>query len=424
VTRRALLVALGLLALAGAAWAVVAWEQAGRRVSTDDAYVEATVAPVSAQVPGRVVDVLVRDNQAVAAGEVVARLDPRDYRARLEQARAAVAIAERRQQAAAARVALARQMAASQGTQSRAAALRAEAARESAASLVESSRAAVRARQAALASAHAERDRLQALYERAVSDLARARELAARELVPRQFVEHAEVEARAAAAQLAAAAERVAQARRDLEAAEADARMREAGFEPQQIGLRTAEARAVEARAQQEQAAALAEEVRVRQAEHDLARAQLEAARADLALAALNLEHTAIRAPIAGLVTRKSVEVGQVVQPGQPLLAVVSLTDVWVVANFKETQLGRLRPGLPAEVRVDTFPGRRWTGQVESIAAGTGARFSLLPPENATGNWVKVVQRIPVRIALAPGDAGNPHVLRAGMSAVVTVHLR
>jgi membrane fusion protein (multidrug efflux system) len=418
------IVVLGLAALAGLAWAAVAWYHGGRTVSTDDAYVEATVAPVSAPVPGRVVEVLVGDNEAVQAGQVLVRLDPRDYRARAEQARAAVLMAERRLQAAAARVGLARQMAASQATQSRAAVLRAEAARESAASLVEGSRAAVQARRAALASAVAERDRLHALHERAVRDLARAQALAERDLVARQFVDHAEVEARAAAAQLAAATERVAQARRDLETAEADARMREAGFEPQQIGLRTADARAMEARAQEQHAAALAEEVRVRQAERDLAEAQLAQARADLALAELNLEHTQIRAPIAGLVTRKAVEVGQVAHVGQPLLAVVSLTDVWVVANFKETQLGRMRPGLAAEVRVDTFPDRRWEGRVESIAAGTGARFSLLPPENATGNWVKVVQRIPVKIALVAGEASNPHGLRAGMSAVVTVRLR
>lgn len=423
-SRRSVLTVLGVVAAAGLAWAAVAWYGGGRTVSTDDAYVEATVAPVSAQVPGRVIEVLVRDNEAVSPGQVLARLDPRDYQARVDQVRAAVVMAERRLEAAAARVALARQMAASQGTQSRAAALRAEAARESAASLVEGSRAAVQARRAALASAAAERDRWQALHERAVRDLERARELAARELVARQFVDHAEVEARTAAAQLAAAAERMAQARRDLEAAEAEARMREAGFEPQQIGLLTASARAMEARAQEQQAAALAEEVRVREAERDLARAHLEQARADLALAELNLEHTRVRAPIAGLVTRKTVEVGQVVQVGQPLLAVVSLTDVWVVANFKETQLGRLRPGLPAEVRVDTFPDRRWSGRVDSIAAGTGARFSLLPPENATGNWVKVVQRVPVKIALAAGEGANPHVLRAGMSAVVTVRVR
>jgi membrane fusion protein (multidrug efflux system) len=424
VRRRPAIAVLGLAALAGLVWAALAWYHAGGAVSTDDAYVEATVAPVSAQVSGRVVEVLVRDNEAVSAGQLLVRLDPRDYEARVEQARAAVLMGERRLQAAAARVGLARQLAGSQATQSRAAAVRAEAARESAASLVEGSRAAVHARRAALASAVAERDRLHALHERAVRDLARAQALADRDLVARQFVDHAEVEARATAAQLAAATERVAQARRDLEAAEADARMREAGFEPQQIGLRTADARAMEARAQEQHAAALAEEVRVRQAERDLAQAQLEQARADLALARLNLEHTLVRAPIAGLVTRKAVEVGQVVQVGQPLLAVVSLTDVWVVANFKEIQLGGMRPGLPAEVRVDTFPGRRWEARVDSIAAGTGARFSLLPPENATGNWVKVVQRVPVKLVLTAGQPQNPHVLRAGMSAVVTVRLR
>ncbi|HXG03412.1 MAG TPA: biotin/lipoyl-binding protein, partial [Candidatus Binatia bacterium] len=149
--RRPAIVVLGLAALAGVAGAAVAWYHGGRTVSTDDAYVEATVAPVSAPVPGRVIEVLVRDNEAVQAGQLLARLDPRDYRARLEQARAAVLMAERRLQAAAARVGLARQMAASQATQSRAAILRAEAARESAASLVEGSRAAVQARRAALA---------------------------------------------------------------------------------------------------------------------------------------------------------------------------------------------------------------------------------------------------------------------------------
>jgi membrane fusion protein (multidrug efflux system) len=243
--------------------------------------------------------------------------------------------------------------------------------------------------------------------------------------VARQFVDHAEAEARAAEAQVLAADERVAQAQRDLESAEAEMRMREAGFEPQQLGLRTAEARMVDARAQSIQTEALSQEVRVREAERDLAAAQRQQAEADLALALLNLEHTVVRAPMAGLVTRRSAEVGQVVQVGQPLLVVVSLSDVWVVANFKETQLRRLRPGMRAAVVVDTFPDRVWRGAVDSISAGTGARFSLLPPENASGNWVKVVQRIPVKIALAPHEPPtNPHTLRAGMSATVTVELR
>lgn len=423
--RRAIVVpALGLVAVAGILWAGWTWYQGRHTVFTDDAYVESTVAPVSAKVAGQVAEVLVRDNQPVTQGEVVVRLDARDFRARAEQARAAVLIAERRWHAAVARVGLGREMEASQRTQARAAVMRAEAARESATNMLQASRAIAQARSAALASAIAERERVQVLHQKAARDLDRARELAARDLVARQFVDHAEAEERAAAAQLTAAVERVSQARRDLESAEADARMREAGFEPQQLGLRTAEARAVEARAQGIHAEALAHEVRVREAERELAQAQLQEARADLALALLNLEHTEVRAPIAGLVSRKSVELGQVVSVGQPLLAVVSLDDVWVVANFKETQLRRVRPGMVAELVVDTFPDRLYTGTVDSISAGTGSRFSLLPPENATGNWVKVVQRVPVKIALDGKLTSNPHTLRAGMSVGVTIRLR
>jgi membrane fusion protein (multidrug efflux system) len=218
----------------------------------------------------------------------------------------------------------------------------------------------------------------------------------------------------------------VAQARRDLESAQADARMREAGFEPQQLGLRTAAARVEQARAQAMQAEALMQEVRVREAERDLAHAQLKEAEVALALAQLNLDDTAIRAPVAGLVSKKSVEVGQVVQPGQPLLAIVPLHDVWVLANFKETQLKRVRPGMRAEIVVEGDPDHPYVGKVDSISAGTGSRFSLLPPENATGNWVKVVQRVPVKIVLDPRQAadGYHHSLRAGMSAFVTIRLR
>jgi len=137
---------------------------------------------------------------------------------------------------------------------------------------------------------------------------------------------------------------------------------------------------------------------------------------------ALQLAKTRVRASVSGVVSKKSVEVGQLVQPGQPLMALVPLRGIWVVANFKETQVARIRAGQRATIRVDTFPDRVFHGAVDSISAGTGARFSLLPPENASGNWVKVVQRIPVKIVLDRYDA-NPHLLRPGMSATVTVDL-
>jgi membrane fusion protein (multidrug efflux system) len=273
-------------------------------------------------------------------------------------------------------------------------------------------------------SVKSELDHARALSERATQDQARARELFARELISRQDMDHAATEATAAAALVSVAEQRVTQAERDLLVAEAELRQREAGSEPSQIGVRMAEARVVEARARQIEADAEMQEVRVREAERDLARAQLREAEANLALAQLNLGYTEIRAPLDGVISRKTVERGQVLEVGQPLLAIVPLHEVWVVANFKETQLAGVRPGMKASVRIDTFAGRRFSGTVDSISAGTGARFSLLPPENATGNWVKVVQRVPVKIALDPKEFGNPHTLRAGMSAVVTIYLK
>lgn len=422
--RRRLVLAVGLVVLLGSGWGGTAWYRSRLSVGTDDAYVEGTVAPVSAKVPGQVIEVMVRDNELVRAGQIIVRLDSRDYRAKAEQVRASVLMAQRRFAAAAARVGLGREMAASQLTQAEAASVRAESARQSATSLLESSRATAHARRAALASATADRDGALAVRDRSALDLARAEELFTRELVAKQFVDNARADARVTAAQLAAAEQRMTQAQRDLESAEADARMREAGFEPQQIGLRTAEARVLEARAQEQHAGALAQEVRVREAERDLAEAQLKEAEADLAMAQLNVEYTEIRAPIAGVVTRKNIEPGQVAQPGQAMLAIVSLDDVWVIANLKETQLRAIRPGMRAEIVADTFSERTWKGTVDSIAAGTGSRFSLLPPENATGNWVKIVQRVPVKIVLEPGQTTNPHTLRPGMSAVVSIHLR
>src|SRR4029079_3841724 len=151
------------------------------------------------------------------------------------------------------------------------------------------------------------------------------------------------------------------------------------------------------------------------QAKADTAEAQVLQARAAVDQAKLTLERATIRAPVSGVVSRKSVEVGQVIQPGQTVLALTSLDDVWVTANFKETQLDRMRAGQPADVDVDTY-GRTYGGRVDSIAAATGATFSLLPPDNATVNFVKVVQRIPVRIALNPGQNATG-LLRPGMSA-------
>ncbi|HEX2482303.1 MAG TPA: HlyD family secretion protein, partial [Methylomirabilota bacterium] len=181
---------------------------------------------------------------------------------------------------------------------------------------------------------------------------------------------------------------------------------------------RVDEAEALVADAQSQQT-----QVPVKEAAAGRAGASVEQAQAELAAAELELAKTRIVAPSGGMISKKTVEPGQMIQVGQPLLAIVPLDGVWVVANLKETQVGRVRPGQPVTVHVDTFPGRPFRGRVDSISAGTGARFSLLPPENASGNWVKVVQRVPVKILLEDYHA-NPHLLRAGMSATVTIDVR
>jgi membrane fusion protein (multidrug efflux system) len=149
------------------------------------------------------------------------------------------------------------------------------------------------------------------------------------------------------------------------------------------------------------------------------AEAKVKLAEAAVEQAHLNLQYTTVKSVIGGVVSKKSIEPGQIVQPGQPLLAIVPLEDIWVTANFKETQLRNMRPGQRVSIVVDAY-NRKFTGRVESIAAATGARFSLLPPENATGNYVKVVQRIPVKIVLEKGQ-DSEHSLRPGMSVVPTV---
>ncbi len=422
-SRRLMTVAFALAALGLLAYGARAWYRSYRQVSTDDAYVDGPIAAVSARVSGQIVELLVDDNQSVKSSQVLARIDPRDYKVKVDQARATVAIAQSRYRAAVERVTLDRTRAQSQLTQAKASALSAESSQHSAREIVESSRAIVAARQAALMSAKSELDRSRALASRAATDLRRSKELSAKELISHQDLDHAATEAAAADAMVAGNAQRVTQAERDLAGAEADVKFREAGAEPNQIGVRMAEARAIDARARQIEADAMLQEVRVRQAERDLAAAQLTEAQASLSLSEANLEYTQVRAPVTGIVSRRSVERGQVVEVGQPLLAVVPLQEVWVIANFKETQLARVRPGMKAEVRVDSFPGKVFSGRVDSISAGTGSRFSLLPPENATGNWVKVVQRIPVKITLDPKEFSNPHILRAGMSVFVTILL-
>jgi membrane fusion protein, multidrug efflux system len=415
-TRRLVPVVLALCVLAAAGYGGWLYLYSRRHVWTEDAYVEGAVAVISARVPGPVARVLVRDNEEVREGQVLVEIDPRDYEIRVDQARAAVAMAEASERGARTEVPLTRDTAESRVEQALAALRAARVAIEVGQAQIEEGRARVEGRRAAVAAARAETVMAEAALDKARSDLERMSRLVKQGLVSVQDHETTDVAHRSAEAALDAARRRLVQAEREAE--QADAELRTRGLSADHARQRAAEAAGFLTQAESQRG-----EVPVKEAGVGRAAAGLEQARADLAAAELSLGKTRLRAPMDGVVAKKTVEAGHLVQPGQPLMAIVPLHGVWVLANFKETQLARVRPGQRATIAIDTFPDRTFEGTVESISAGTGARFSLLPPENASGNWVKVVQRVPVKIAI-DGYHANPHILRPGMSATVTIQIQ
>jgi membrane fusion protein (multidrug efflux system) len=341
--------------------------------STDDAFIEGRIIPISPKVAGQVAKIHITDNQHVTVGEILVEIDPRDCAVRLAQAQAALEVVMARHKAAERNVEL---TSVTSGADVQQAAARVEAARSN----LQTTRAQVMA-----AEAEATRDN---------ADVQRYQQLYGEEVISRQQLDRAVATARMSTAQLAAARKRVAEAEAQL--GEALGRLAEAHAAPQRVA--------------------------VSQSAVETVRAEIEQARAAVQQAELELSYTTIVAPEAGRITRKSVEAGAYVQVGQALLAVVS-DDLWIVANFKETQLTDMTPGQLVEISVDAYPHALFKGHVESIQAGTGAHFSLLPPENATGNYVKVVQRVPVKIVFdAPPDP--QHALAPGMSVVPEVKIR
>jgi membrane fusion protein (multidrug efflux system) len=414
--RTVALVAAGVVVLAAAVYGIGVWRYWNRHVSTDDAFVESHVSPVSTRVRGTVLEVLVRDNEEVRAGAPLVRLDPRDFEVKVDQARAAIATAQGRLRAAAAGVPMSEGSTRSQVGLAAAAAARAALGIDSAARALDERRSRLRARRAAVQAAQAEVAARQADFDRASLDRGRVTELLDRGLVARQEFDHADSASRTAGAALEAARQRLDGARAEVAQAEAE-------VATQEVVLAQAARQREEAEHALADARSRRGEVTVRSAEAASAEAQLAEARAALAEAELNLEYTTITAPISGRVTRRTVEVGQTVQPGQPLLAVVDVAGVWVIANYKETQLTHVRPGQRATISVDTHPGLVLRARVDSIQSGTGSRFSLLPPENASGNFVKVVQRIPVKLVLEPGQHEQA-LLVPGMSVVPVIELQ
>jgi membrane fusion protein, multidrug efflux system len=352
---------------------VAVWRHYTVRESTDDAQIDGHIASVSSRVGGTVLSVNVDDNQLVQAGQILLQLDRKDYEVALSRAKGELADAQ----------------AAAQGAQ-----VGVPITSTTTSSTISTAQSSLTAAQQEVEGARAREAEAQARYSKASSDLKRMQQLIARDEISQQQYDAAVTTEEAARAALqstksavSTSESKVAQAKSQLTAAETG---------PQQVAVTRSRAAAALANVQTKAAA-------VQQAE-------------------LNLQYTIVRAPYAGIVSKRSVEPGQVVQAGQPLFAVVNLDDLWVTANYKETQLKNMRPGQYATIHVDTYD-RDFRGHVDSFGGATGARFSLLPPENATGNYVKVVQRIPVKLVF-DRDQDPGHMLRPGMSAEPTVITR
>jgi membrane fusion protein, multidrug efflux system len=397
---------------------------------TDDAFIEGRIIQISPKVAGHVLRVYVTDNQEMHQGDLLLEIDSRDYTARLMQARAVLQAALTKQQAAQSSVELVNvtsnagiQQATASVALAKSAVQTAHAQVVTARSRLEQTRAQVDTALANAAQARAQVVAAEAEVTRADADVKRAQELyRGDQIVSRRDLDHATKDARVAAAQLEAARKKVSAA--DAQVAEARAAQQTAaeGLHYMESQVLEAQARVDEALGRLAAANAAPHQVAMSRSQADTASAEVAQARAAVEHAELELASTKLYAPAAGRVTRKAVEAGAYVQVGQAVMAIVP-HDVWVVANFMETQLARMRPGQPVEVKVDAYPTKVFMGHVDSMQAGTGSRFSLLPPENATGNFVKVVQRIPVKIVFdtAPGP---DYPLSPGMSVVPVVRVQ
>jgi membrane fusion protein, multidrug efflux system len=381
--RLGLIIVLLVLVVAG----IAAWRYFGSYESTDDAQIDGHLNSISPRVSGHVLKLNVDDNQYVQAGQVLVEIDPADYEVALERAKADYADAVAAAEGARVNVPIT-----SVSTTGQVSTAEAD---------VTNSRAGIAAATQQYEAAKAQLQSAQANNNKAQSDLVRYKQLVEKQEISQQQYDQAVAAAQSSAAAVESAAanvraseQQVIQARGKLDQAEANLRTANTG----------------------------SKQVTVIRSRAASAEAQVQKRKADLDQAVLNLGYTKVIAPVTGVVSNRTVEVGQNVQAGQEMMKVIPLEGVWVTANFKENQLRNMHPGQSVDIHVDAN-SKKYRGHVDSIAGASGARFSLLPPENATGNYVKVVQRIPVKIVFEPGEL-KEHVLRPGMSVEPKVWIR
>ena len=370
--------------------------------STDDAFIDGSIVPISPRVSGHVAKIHVNSNQWIKAGSLLVEIDPSNFQNRLDAAQAALAAAEAMDRSRNAALELTE--------------ISAHAGLDEATESLASAEAAVQEAQAQLILSRTTYDQTVAEAESArarhgldVKDLKRYREMAETQTITAQDLDRAVTAEQISASALAAAEKKI-------DTQKARVNQAQAAVTAAQANLRRTAARLAGAHS-------VPQQILQSQSQADVSHADINRAKAEVEQARLNLSYTKIYAPIDGFVTKKGIEVGQFVQTGQSLMALVS-GDLWITANFKETQLDGMHPGQSVDIEVDAFPDLTLHGHVDSIQHGTGSRFSLLPPENATGNFVKVVQRVPVKIVLDNlGEIGDV-VLAPGMSVVPDVDVR
>ena len=377
------------------------WQEMQKTENTDDAEVDGNVVSISARVAGHVSEVLVEDGQVVKKGDVLVKLDPKDFQIAIERAKADVNNELANLQTSRNDVPLT--TATTNSTLNGA-----KSTRQDAVEAINYAQQQQNVAQARLSLAQANVKVAEANATKVAQDVQRYQTLVAKDEISRQQFDQAVAASEAAKATVDAQKAAVVEAQHSVSAAA--------------VTVEQAKAKLGHAEAEVQTAMTGPQQVSISQSEVAVAQAKVAQRQADLDQALLNLQYTTVTAPIDGVIGKKNINPGQNVAVGQQMMAIVPLDGLWVTANFKETQLKEMRVGQKVKLTVDAY-GRDCNGTVQSIAGASGAKFSLLPPENATGNYVKVVQRIPVRIAFDPGQNAD-HLLRPGMSVVPNVRVR
>ncbi len=400
--QRILMGALGVGAIAGVILGVRWWHDAATHQETDDAYVTGHIHPVNSRIAGTVTQVLVDDNQLVSQGQLLVQLDPRDYQVALQQAQAALAIARHQADVAQTNVGIGSTNAQGQTTV-------AQGNIDAAAASISTSEAALAEAQAGVPAAQANLAQVEANLVKAKLDYDRYINLVKEGASPQQQLDAARANYQAILAQRDALKDQIRQAQ---------ARVVQA-----QKNLDNAQAKLASTKGTLEQANAVTKQTEANRRQYQATLAAIDQAQAQVKNAQLQLSYTRILAPTAGRVGNKTVEVGQRLQSGQTLMAVVQ-DQPWIVANFKETQLGKMKRGQSVEIKIDSFPNHPFKGKVDSLSPASGAKFALLPPDNATGNFTKIVQRLPVKVVFDPQSIkGYEAQIAPGMSVVVRVEI-